>query len=236
MPSVSLSPSTRRLLSKLRAVWSDHDADGYLTGGFLRDLLLDREARDIDVALAGDAPALARLAANAVGGACFALDDERGITRIVLPARAAVAYIDVTRLRGDIESDLAERDFTIDAMALPLETVGRRGPQALVIRSRASTTSKTGRSGRWATASSAAMASACCAPPVFAPSSTSSSTPTPRRSFSETQPASTALHRSGSATNWFVSLRPIGLRRTSASSMPLACWSDCCRRSRPVAA
>jgi poly(A) polymerase len=132
MPSVSLSPSARRLLSKLRAVWSHHDADGYLTGGYLRDLLLDREARDIDIALVGDAPALARLAANAVGGACFALDEERGITRIVLPARAPVAYIDVTRLRGDIESDLAERDFTIDAMALPLETVGRREPQPLV--------------------------------------------------------------------------------------------------------
>ncbi len=129
---VSLSPSVRRLLSKLRAVWLEDDADGYLIGGFLRDLLLDRAVRDIDVALSGDAPSLARLAADAVGGTCFALDEERGITRIVLPARAPVAYVDVTRLRGDIESDLAERDFTIDAMALPLEAVGRRGPQPLI--------------------------------------------------------------------------------------------------------
>jgi len=132
MPRVMLPPSVRRLLSKLYAVWLAEGADGYLTGGFLRDLLLDRTVRDIDVALSGDAPALARLAADAVGGHCFALDEERGITRIVLPAGAPVAYVDVTRLRGDIESDLAERDFTIDAMALPLAVVARRTPQPLV--------------------------------------------------------------------------------------------------------
>ena len=132
MPSVSLSPSVRRLLSKLRAVWLTHGADGYLTGGFLRDMLLGRAIRDIDVALSGDAPALARLSADAVGGHCFALDDERGITRIVLPAGGPVAYVDVTRLRGDIENDLAERDFAIDAMALPLAAVGRRTPQPLI--------------------------------------------------------------------------------------------------------
>jgi putative nucleotidyltransferase with HDIG domain len=132
MPSVSLSPSVRRPLSKLRAVWLAHGADGYLTGGFLRDALLGRDVRDIDVALSGDAPALARLAADATGGSCFALDEERGITRIVLPTGAPVAYVDVTRLRGDIESDLAERDFTIDAMALPLAAAGRRAPQPLI--------------------------------------------------------------------------------------------------------
>jgi poly(A) polymerase len=132
MQDVVLPPPVRRLLSKLRAVWRAHGADGYLTGGFLRDLLLDRAVRDIDIALSGDAPTLARLAADAVGGSCFALDEERGVTRIVLPEGAPVAYVDVTRLRGDIENDLAERDFTIDAMALPLEAVRRRTPQPLI--------------------------------------------------------------------------------------------------------
>ena len=132
MPSVSLSPPVRRLLSKLRAIWLAHGGDGYLTGGFLRDVILNRAVGDIDVALSGNAPALARVAADSIGGSCFALDQERGITRIVLPAGAPVAYVDVTRLRGDIEDDLAERDFTIDAMALPLAAAGRRAPQWLI--------------------------------------------------------------------------------------------------------
>jgi poly(A) polymerase len=132
MPRVMLPPSVRRLLSKLHAVWLAEGADGYLTGGFLRDLLLGRAVRDIDVALSGDALALARLGADAVGGHCFALDEERGIARIVMPAGAPVAYVDVTRLRGDIESDLAERDFTIDAMALPLDAARHRAPQPLI--------------------------------------------------------------------------------------------------------
>lgn len=132
MPSVSLSPAVRRLLSTLRAVWLAHGADGYLTGGFLRDTFLGRDVRDIDVAVSGDAPALARVATDAIGGGCFALDEERGITRIVLPAGAPVAYVDVTRLRGDIENDLAQRDFTIDAMAMPLAAAGRRTPQPLI--------------------------------------------------------------------------------------------------------
>jgi poly(A) polymerase len=132
MPRLTLPPPVRRLLSKLRAVWLEEGADGYVVGGFLRDLLLDRPVRDIDIALSGAAPSLARLAAGALGASCFPLDEERGITRIVLPHDGPVAYVDVTRLRGDIEHDLAERDFTIDAMALPLAAATARTPQALI--------------------------------------------------------------------------------------------------------
>ncbi len=132
MPSVVLSPQVRRLLSRLRAAWRNQGTGAYVTGGFLRDLLLRREVRDIDIAVSGNAPALARLAADALEGKSFPLDEERGITRVVLPGGAPVAYIDVTRLRGDIENDLAERDFTIDAMALPLAVAVRRTPQSLI--------------------------------------------------------------------------------------------------------
>lgn len=133
MRSVTLPDNVRRLLRRLHGVWAEAGADGYLTGGFLRDILLDRPVRDIDVALSDDAASLARLAADALDAAFFPLDEERGIVRVVLPAGSPVAYVDVTRLRGEtIESDLAERDFTIDALALPLAAVGRRSPQPLI--------------------------------------------------------------------------------------------------------
>ncbi|MGA2286647.1 MAG: HD domain-containing protein [Dehalococcoidia bacterium] len=132
MPRVSLPAPVRRLLGDLRRVWRRHHADGYIVGGCLRDLLLDRPVRDIDVALAGDPTLLAQVAAEATGGRAFGLDEERGIMRVVLPEGAAVSYVDITLLRVDIESDLAQRDFTIDAMALPLAAVSRRAPQPLI--------------------------------------------------------------------------------------------------------
>ncbi len=132
MTRVSLPAPARRLLADLRRVWLNDDADGYIAGGYIRDLLLDRRARDIDIALAGDPSLLAQLAAEATGGRAFPLDEERGIMRVVLPEGAAVSYLDITRLRGDIESDLAARDFTVDAMALPLAAASRRAPQPLI--------------------------------------------------------------------------------------------------------
>lgn len=132
MPRVSLPAPVRRLLSELRRVWLRQDADGYLTGGFLRDLLLDRPVRDVDIALAGDPALLAQLAAEATGGRAFPLDEDRGIMRVILAEGAAVSYVDITRLRDDIETDLAARDFTIDALALPLAAASRRSPQPLI--------------------------------------------------------------------------------------------------------
>ncbi len=121
---LAVPPAVRRLLLKLRKLWLDHEA--YLTGGFLRDILLGRAVRDVDLALSGDTLGLARRAAAALKGHYVPLDEERGTARIVRSPRALVRYIDVTRLRGDIQADLAERDFTIDAMALPLDAAIRQ--------------------------------------------------------------------------------------------------------------
>lgn len=121
-----------RLLAKLRDIWREKGAEAYLVGGFLRDLLLGRATGDIDIALTGDALELSRLAADALDGHWVALHEEHAVARIVLPRRAAVRYVDVAALRGgSIETDLATRDFTIDAMALPLDAAGE-GSRALV--------------------------------------------------------------------------------------------------------
>lgn len=47
------------------------------------------------------------------------LDPERGVYRVALKGEA-VEHVDVARLRGDVESDLRERDFTVDAIAAEL--------------------------------------------------------------------------------------------------------------------
>ena len=61
----------------------------------------------------------ARAIARATGGAAFQLSGAFGAWRVVGPGHAW--HVDLVPLRdGDIEADLAARDFTINAMAEPL--------------------------------------------------------------------------------------------------------------------
>ncbi|MEA3459119.1 MAG: CCA tRNA nucleotidyltransferase, partial [Chloroflexota bacterium] len=94
----------------------------YLVGGYVRDLLLEHPGRDVDFALAGDAMGLAREIADEFGGFFVPLDEERCIGRAILRDESGEPfYMDFARLRGGgIATDLALRDFTINAMAIDL--------------------------------------------------------------------------------------------------------------------
>ncbi len=97
------------------------DTGIWLAGGAVRDLLLHRVPHDWDLVLAGSGLGIAREVANALGGAYYALDRERGTGRAIVthPTSGTSATIDFATMRGaDIEEDLGARDFTINAMAL----------------------------------------------------------------------------------------------------------------------
>ncbi|MEX1253003.1 MAG: HD domain-containing protein [Dehalococcoidia bacterium] len=124
--NVPLAPETRALLATANELLAG--VPGYLVGGSLRDALLGRPFGDIDLAVPGDAPEFARALADRLNGHYVLLDAERGTARVVLDD-GPVRVIDVARLRGDsIEADLAERDFTVDALAVPLETLAASTP------------------------------------------------------------------------------------------------------------
>ncbi|HSS41332.1 MAG TPA: HD domain-containing protein [Solirubrobacterales bacterium] len=95
-------------------------ADGvWVVGGAVRDAALGREVTDLDLAVAGDPGAAAKAIGTALGEHAFELSAEFGTWRVV--ARGRGWQIDLTALRGEtIEADLAERDFTIGAVAVPL--------------------------------------------------------------------------------------------------------------------
>jgi poly(A) polymerase len=94
--------------------------DAWLVGGAVRDQLLGRETDDIDLAIPGDPKPHARRIARAVRGAAFELSGAFGAWRVVAPRHAW--HVDLVTLRDDdILGDLAQRDFTINAMAEPLE-------------------------------------------------------------------------------------------------------------------
>jgi putative nucleotidyltransferase with HDIG domain len=95
------------------------DRPAWLVGGAVRDRLMHRPVRDVDVVVAGDVRATARLIALSVGGPSFALSDAFGAWRVIGPGREW--QVDLTPLRGDsIEADLGLRDFTVNAIAEPL--------------------------------------------------------------------------------------------------------------------
>ena len=85
----------------------------------MRDAALGREVTDLDLAVAGDPGAAARAIAAALGEHAFELSAEFGTWRVVAPSRGW--QVDATALRGEgIDADLAARDFTVGAVAVPL--------------------------------------------------------------------------------------------------------------------
>jgi poly(A) polymerase len=101
--------------------------EAWIVGGAVRAAALGREVEDLDLAIAGGEEAAARALAGEAGGHAFPLSDQFGTWRIVDADRKAIA--DITRLRGDsIEADLAARDFTVGAVAIPLAGGGALDP------------------------------------------------------------------------------------------------------------
>jgi tRNA nucleotidyltransferase/poly(A) polymerase len=90
--------------------------EAWVVGGAIRDALLGRPVVDLDIACAEPQPA-ARAYARRSGGAPFPLSERHGAWRVALDQGRTV---DFTPLRGTIEDDLATRDFTINAIAVPL--------------------------------------------------------------------------------------------------------------------
>lgn len=91
----------------------------WIVGGALRDALLGpATVDDLDVALPRAAVAdAARSVARASGSAVFPLSDEFGAWRVVGDGWLC----DLAPLQDEqIEDDLAQRDFTVNAMAMPL--------------------------------------------------------------------------------------------------------------------
>ena len=108
----------RAILSELAAVLSVERVNAWATGGFLRDVLLGREVKDLDITIEADPLRIGPDIAKMFGGNYFPLDAERGRVRVLLAAHDM--HLDLMPLAGSIEDDLRTRDFTIDAMAAPL--------------------------------------------------------------------------------------------------------------------
>ncbi|MGB9870932.1 MAG: CCA tRNA nucleotidyltransferase [Anaerolineae bacterium] len=103
----------------VRQIASERGVRVWPVGGGVRDLLLGRPVHDWDFAVDRDALGLARAVADRLGGAFYPLDEERDTGRVVVRREGRRVELDFARLRGpDLEADLRDRDFTINAIAV----------------------------------------------------------------------------------------------------------------------
>src|SRR3989441_1268769 len=134
MPVFQRERLTRAEITVVRAVATLAGRRGaaVLVGGAVRDAWLGRRPGrevDLDVAVPAGALDLARRVAERLRGAFVPLDPERGTGRVVLPG----VRLDVTDFRGpSLAADLAARDFTVNALAVPLRELLVRGGAPIV--------------------------------------------------------------------------------------------------------
>lgn len=131
IPSEGLGEALARAYPELEAVRAVAEAPVYLVGGAVRDLLLGRGRADVDLVVEGDAAALAaRLGAETTeherfGTAKVWLDDhEVDVASARRETYSRPGALPVVVPADSIEQDLGRRDFTINAMALPLQGAG----------------------------------------------------------------------------------------------------------------
>ena len=98
----------------------------FLVGGAIRDGLIGRPITDLDLIFPEDPTVLAKEFAKQVGGHWFWLDKERRQSRVIVNHIGGCPDYDFALFRApDLESDLMDRDFTVNALALPL-TAGQK--------------------------------------------------------------------------------------------------------------
>ena len=109
------------VLAALAAIVRERSAFCYISGGTVRDWLLDLHSRDLDITVLHDAFGWAEELARRVGGTFVPMDEDEGVARVVWRD----AFIDFSSFREGaktIAEDLLKRDFTFNSLAIPYPT------------------------------------------------------------------------------------------------------------------
>lgn len=124
-PADSSGTAIGEMLERAGVFLANRQITAWMVGGSVRDMLLGVRTADADLVV--DAPnvhQLGRQFADEIGGAFYHLDQQRNYVRVLSEPdeSGARARLDITPLGNqDITSELSRRDFTINAIALPLE-------------------------------------------------------------------------------------------------------------------
>ena len=113
------------MIEKLAACFAALGVDAYLVGGFVRDwVLYAKPGHDIDVAVFGDPSPVAQEIAQRLSGTVVPLSPAHGVIRVAGAGDSKPGErpwsVDISGFTGSIEDDLSRRDFSINAMAVPI--------------------------------------------------------------------------------------------------------------------
>ncbi|PSL50930.1 tRNA nucleotidyltransferase (CCA-adding enzyme) [Salsuginibacillus halophilus] len=127
------SKETIHFLQQVGELADELDTNAYMIGGIVRDLFLRRPNEDIDIAVEGKADIFAEKAAERFKGT-VQFHESFGTAQLVLPngdkidvtSSRTEYYLKPAALptveRSNVQEDLARRDFTINAMAIQLNS------------------------------------------------------------------------------------------------------------------
>jgi putative nucleotidyltransferase with HDIG domain len=145
MTSLEAALAEAPSITAARAALEEAEGAAWIVGGAVRDALLGEQVRDADLAVEpGTEEAAARAIARVAGGSAFPLSEEHATWRTVSSGDGW--HADVAALRAEtIEADLRARDFTVNAIAIPLAggemidpTGGRSDAEGRVLRAASS--------------------------------------------------------------------------------------------------
>lgn len=91
----------------------------YLVGGTIRDIMMGIEPEDFDFSVSGSGIEFAQQVSRKIRGALVVLDEEADEARVV---KGDIVYDFIGLNAQGVMADLERRDFTINAMAVNLET------------------------------------------------------------------------------------------------------------------
>jgi len=114
-PPLQINPFLERIAARFAP-----DFPIFLVGGAVRNILLNRPVSEMDFVVPEHAIKHARKIADYFNGAFYILDQERDYGRVLIPQPDSKSLVlDFAPLQGkNLDEDLQNRDFTINAMAV----------------------------------------------------------------------------------------------------------------------
>lgn len=123
------------ILVELGKLADEAGIQAFVVGGYVRDLILGKASKDIDVMVTGDPLSYARNSASKLNATGFVVFEKFrtaqmtvGDTKVEIVGARKESYGPESRKpvveEATLEEDLSRRDFTINAMAIPISNTG----------------------------------------------------------------------------------------------------------------
>ena len=96
--------------------------EAYLVGGFTRDCIIGIPIKDIDIVVSDKPKEIVEIVSKQLSGTYFLINSDHAIYRINIQLGSSSLNIDIGLFEESIYDDLFNRDFTINAIALKLDS------------------------------------------------------------------------------------------------------------------